>query len=219
MQKTKWTKLGIPVVLGILAFCLARPEPHQRLSAQAPDDADVERDETETEAPGPEALERRLNEIQELLERAKQSEDQEAIKKLRREGEKILDRLEEIERAREGGEDEGEEFEERRRDLEMHRMELEIEQLRLQLRTSRMESAIRLAEIAQNDIESASYGIVQAVDHLGEEAAADFLADLLTKTENKSIQRLIRHSLVRLHVEIDQPEEAKADLKSLILGK
>ena len=166
----------------------------------------------------PEELERRLDEIEELIERAEQRGDEAEIRELRREGERLLDRLEEIERARRGNDEEGEEeWEYEIREMEFHRLELEIERLRQELNAVQQESAIRLATIAENELTSASYAITQAIDHLGEEEVIDFLTELKQTNDDETIERIILHHLATLNAHMDRPDEARSALRALIL--
>jgi hypothetical protein len=158
----------------------------------------------------PEQLERRLDELQELIKRAEQQGDRDRVREHRAEGERILDRLEEFERSRredEEGAFEREEWEAERRELEMHRVQLEIERLHLELTTVRQESAGRLAELAMNKVTSASYAIQQAVDNLEEVEAREFLTGLLEEVDSDAVQRIIRHHMAQLSLHMDEPEE------------
>jgi chromosome segregation ATPase len=168
-----------------------------------------------------EQLERRLDEIEEQLERAEQDGNDDRVRELRREGERILDKLEQLERSREEdeGEFEGEEFELERRELEMHRLHLEIERLQAELNALGQESAVRLAELARDETTSAAYAIQQAATKFEEEHAREFLTDLMEEVENDTVKRVIRHRLAQLSFNMDEPEEALQQLKSLILAK
>ncbi len=171
-----------------------------------------------------EKLERRLDEIEQLIERAKDNDDEAQVRKLREEGERLIDRLEKLERQREGDEDEerGEEEEEQRiraRELELHRMELEVERLHQELEAARQESAIRLLEVAKDPLASASYAVSQLLDELEPEEAIETLVDLREKTENANVRRIISHHLVRVYRHADRPDEARRELRSLIPQK
>ena len=173
---------------------------------------------------GSERLERRLNEIEKLIDRAEQRGDEERVRELRREGERLLDRLEEIERARtdvdeEEGIEEQEEWERHASEIEIHRLELEIERLHQELNAARQEASVRLAHIATDRFTSVSYAISQSVEQFEEESAIDFLADMLEETEDIIVQRMIRHRLNTLYHHAEQPDAARRELRALILGE
>ena len=220
MQTKLLVRIALWLIVGIIVSVFAWSEARHAL-AQQPDEVDAVSEEQEDESPNPEALERRLDEIQDLIKKAKQAGDEDRIRKLRQEGEKILDRLEQIERSRQGeDEEEGEgELDERRRDLEFHRFELEIERLHLNIQAQRQEMAVRLAHIAESKTTSAAYAIMQATEHLEEEGAGAFLTQMLKETNNESVQRMIRHRLAQLSFHQDDPEAAKGHLKALVLEK
>ena len=120
-------------IAAILVFCLVAallaPANHSPLvTAQ---EEETEREERREEDPNerereeeidPEGIERRLDEIEELIERAEQRGEEDRIRELRREGERLIDLLEEFERAREEEFEGGEEWEHEIRELEIHRL-------------------------------------------------------------------------------------------------
>ena len=168
-----------------------------------------------------ERLERRLDEIERLIDRAEAGDNPDRVRELRREGERLLDALEELERSREEDDEEfeGNEFEQELREMEMHRMHLEIERLALELSGVRQESVMRLAETAHDEMTSAVYAIEQLTSRLEAEHAYDVLNDLLAETDDVVVRRVLRHRLAELSFKMERPDEAIRQLQSLILMK
>ena len=113
----------------------------QQMARAQEEASEVERSiETDEDAFKPEAAERRLDAIERLIEQAESDGNEDRVRDLRREGERLLDRVEEFERSQliqneddeeEWDEDE-EELERHQRRMELHTMELEFERLRLE---------------------------------------------------------------------------------------
>ncbi len=80
------------------------------------------------------------------------------------------------------------------------------------------EHARRLADIASSRLETASWVIANIHEFLGEEEAADFLQQLFEAAEDPGIKRLIGLKLTEIYAELDQADQVKAQLRSLILG-
>ncbi len=217
--------VSIPVVATLLCgsgLLLMTSDHSTVVSAQEPEDET--RPEEGNDRPAAEVLERRLNRIEELIEQAEKDGNEERLRELREEGERLLDQLEQLERQREEpeeeeGDEEREELKERARDLEFHRLELEIERLHQELQAVGQESALRLARISENRLASASYAISQAIAEVEAEEAIDFLVELKEETDDASIQRLLSHHLARLYRHADRPDAARREARSLILGK
>ena len=194
---------------------------------ESEDDRETDRDPTSPVGEGLsesfEQLERRLDEIQDLIKKREQRGDEQEVRQLREEGERLLDKLERLERAREDVEEERdeewEELEYHVRRMEVDRLELEIERLHQELLAARQESAVRMAQIAKNVVASASYAISQAVDQLEQDEAIDFLSTLVDETTNPAIRRIIHHRLVTLLHEADRPDAVRAELRGLILSE
>lgn len=214
-SKTWLSMLAIALALG--AVCLTTRPP---LLAWQEEDQEQREEGVEegVEEDDAEQLERRLDEIEELLAKAEQDDDDERIRDLRREGERILDQLERIERSREEGEFD-EEAEHENRELEMHRLHLELERLRAEIDAITQESVSRLADLAGNETTSAVYAIQQAATRLEEEHAREFLTEMLEEVESETLKRVIRHRLADLSLNMGDPERALDQLRSLILTK
>lgn len=222
MTKTTWSSAIVFLVLAG-AVAIVSPPTWSRLASAQEDEEErreEERDEEEEEGEGDvEDLERRLDQIEAKIDRAEDQGDEDLVRKLRREGERLLDQLERIERAREeeeGGE-EHEEWERHIHELEMHQRELEIARLHQEIEAMRQENSVRAANIAESRLTSASHAISQAIEYLGEDHAVDFLEGLLEDTEAPEIERLIRHRLADVHRE--RPDAALRQLRALISGE
>ncbi len=96
--------------------------------------------------------------------------------------------------------------------------DFEEELLAFEMHAAECEHARRLADIASSRLETASWVIAYIHEYLAEEEAADFLQQLLEAAEDPSIQRLIGLKLTELYSELDQTDQVKTQLRSLILG-
>jgi hypothetical protein len=167
-------------------------------------------------------LEARLDEIRAQLQQAKKDGDEARIKQLRQETERILKRADAIaellpRREVREGEERGEA--EERRELERHRFHMEIERLELELQAMRLEIARRRTEIASSEMATAAYALSRLQETMEPEQAISYLEELAKESKDPGIQRLIRMQLAHLYRHFDRPEEARKQLRRLILNK
>ncbi len=166
------------------------------------------------------ALETRLDELEQLIERAEKQGDEEHVRELRSQGEELLDELEAIERAREGDEEteDDEVSEQEARELEMHRIHLEIERLQTELEAIQQEAAMRMVQISESYEGSVSLALTRLVGDLGEDRAMDFLSEVAKETDNGVVRRMALHELARLRIRTHQPDKAEEALRRIIFG-
>ena len=167
-----------------------------------------------------ELLERRLDEIERAIDKALDGGDEDRAKELRREGEKILERLDELEDKIGGEEDEDEEArEQEQRELEMRRLHLELERAELETGLGRLEMAARMAQIARDETASAAYAVIQVQEYMELPTCIGYLKELLGEVTDPAVRRVIQMRLAELHGHMDQPDEARSQLRKLILLK
>jgi hypothetical protein len=117
-------------------------------------------------------------------------------------------------------EDEEFEMEDEEFELEMHRQHLEVEMAEMEANFGRLELVGRIAEVAEDELLSAAYGITHVTEFVdGGEETVDFLKGILGDTENASVKRLIRMKLAEVHLQMDQFDEAAEQLRALIINK
>lgn len=83
---------------------------------------------------------------------------------------------------------------------------------------ARLELVGRVAEIADDELLSAAYGITRVMEFVeGEEQIAEFLTHALEATQHPGVRRLICMKLAEVYTEMDQPEAARNQLRALIV--
>ena len=171
----------------------------------------------------PEAVERRLDEIERLIDQGEANNDVDRVRSLRQEGERLLDQLEAFERSlqeeddeRDDQEDEEQELEIHRRRLELHRLELEVERMTLENEVARVEAAARLAELAHSELAIRTYALLRPAHPDDDpEESAEYLSSILGDVD--PVQgRIIRLRLSQLYREMDRPDSAREVLRDLI---
>lgn len=218
---------AVPVLVIMLATCLW-------LLATPVSSVSVAQEEAVAQEEGldfdPERAERRLDEIERLIDQAKSDDNDVLAAELRREGERLIDQLEVFERSQRDDEDDDEDddeewdeemehLEREARRLEIQRSELEIGRMNIELGFVQQESAMRLAKLSGDPYAMKVYALTELVWHEEPEVAVDVLTDLLRETDNEAMASVIRLHLASLYRESDQPHRARQELRRLILGE
>jgi hypothetical protein len=117
--------------------------------------------------------------------------------------------------------EESEEAEEREREqleMRMHRMRLELERAELELRAVQLELVQRVTRTAEQEVSAAVYGVCRVQEFMEPEEAAEFLQELYDEVGPVIVKRAIRMKLVELFRAIDRPEDARSQIRSMIVG-
>ena len=98
--------------------------------------------------------------------------------------------------------------------------ELEFQRMELELGLVHIEKIKRLAEIAESDVGTASYAIIQLEESLeDEEDAEQLLKEMIASPKcSKPVKNLLKMKLAELYSWSDRPELAREVYKSMILG-
>ncbi len=117
------------------------------------------------------------------------------------------------------GEEEREHEEAEQRELQLHRTQLELERAELEANFGRLELITRIANIANEHLTAVAYAVVQIDEFVEEEELVPFLEELLEKSQETPVKRIIHIKLAELYRHMDRPEDAKDQLRALVMEK